>query len=124
MKRYPNLKGRYQGSVLSPLQWGVLAAIGYALVMGMQVDSLLHTSFRLELFDHEVMWVEHEARPDPVRRGVIMQGLRPVLDVTPLDWPAPPVQTKWAPASETKIGIQEVRVTRQNNNDGSRAFSQ
>ena len=100
MKRYPNLRGRYQGSVFSPLQWGMLAAVGFIIVMGHQIDTLLHTSFRIELFDHEVVRVEHEARPTPTPRGVQLHGLRPVLDVTPLDWPAPPIQTDWLPSQE------------------------
>ncbi len=110
MKRYPNLRGRYQGSVFSPLQWGVLAAVVFVLVMGHQIDTLLHTSFRLELFDHEVVRVEHEARPTPTPRGVRLHGLRPVLDVTPLDWPAPPIQTRWAPSQghEGEIEIEEI----------------
>lgn len=111
MNRYPNLRGRYQGSVLSPLQWGMLVAIGYLVVMGLQIDTLLHTSFRLELFDHEVVRVEHEARPALPPRGLIMHGLRPVLDVTPLDWPAP-IRTKWTPASETEpaVLIEEIVI--------------
>ena len=113
MRRYPNLRGRYQGSVLSPLQWSLLAGIGYLLVMGLQIDTLLHTSFRLELFDQEVVRVEHEARSVPVPRGVQMHGLRPVLDVTPLDWPAPPIQTDWVSSEEEnegKIVIEEIRT--------------
>ena len=100
MNRYPNLKGRYQGSVLSPLQWGILAGIRYLILMGWQIDTLLHTSFSLELFDHEVARVEHEARPAPEPRGVELHGLRPVLNVTPLDWPRP-VRTRWSPKTET-----------------------
>ena len=112
MNRYPNLKGRYQGSVLSPLQWGVLAVIGYILVMGLQIDTLLHTPFRLELFDHEVVRVEPETQPAPTPQRVFIHGLRPVSEVTPLDWPAPPIQTKWVPASETEtvVVIEDVHV--------------
>ena len=111
MKRYPNLRGRYQGSVLSPLQWSMLAAVGFIVVMGHQIDTLLHTSFRIELFDHEVVRVEHEARPTLMPRGVQLHGLRPVLDVTPLDWPAPPVQTDWSPSQEDErlVVIEEIR---------------
>ncbi len=108
MKRYPNLRDRYQGSVLSPLQWGVLAGIVYLLVMGIQVETLFQNSFSLELFDHEVVRVEHEAKPAPVPRGLRMQGLRPVLDVTPIDWPAPPQPTKWSPNPKLKLVPQVI----------------
>ena len=114
MKRYPNLRGRYQGSVFSPLQWGMLAGVGFIIVMGHQIDTLLHTAFRIELFDHEVVRVEPEPRPTRTPRGVQLHGLRPVLDVTPLDWPAPPIQTDWMPSQayegeiDIEIDIEEI----------------
>lgn len=102
MKRHPNLRGRYEGSVFSPLQWGLLAAIGYLFVLGLQVDTLLHTSFSLELFDHEVARVEHPARPAVQHawpRRVTACG--EPMSIQVLDWPKPPMPTSWTPKTRS-----------------------
>ena len=106
MKKHPNLRGRYERSVLNPLQWGLLAAIGYLVVLGLQVDALLHTSFSIELFDQEVMRVEQEA-PVPQRARPLAWR---VPTVAPDDWPAPPIQTDWAPAPKRTSAVEDARI--------------
>ena len=106
MNRHPNLRGRYERSVLTPMQWGLLAVIGYVVVLGLQVDTLRHTSFSVQVFDREVARVEHRAQP--------MQPVRSFSSHTllgaPDDWPDPPVPTAWSPAPKPESFVDEVQI--------------
>lgn len=100
MPPQPTLRGRYERSVLSPLQWSILGVIAYVLVLSIQVDQLRYAAFHLELFDQEVLRVAPQ-RPAPTSRSVLHHLFYPSAPtMTPLDWPAPPVPTAWAPADE------------------------
>lgn len=99
MTGQPKLRGRYDGKVLSPLQRGLLYAIGFVLLMTFQIDQLLTTSFTIELFDHEIARVENfdrlaKARQARQRTPGLFSG---VPRVGPADWPAPPAPTAWSP---------------------------
>jgi hypothetical protein len=107
MKRHPNLKGRYDGSVLAPLQWGLLAVIGYVALLGFQVDALRRASFRLELFDREVARVEHAAH---AARPAAAPAAGHLMLVAPEDWPAPPIQTAWSPKPLVREVVVEKRA--------------
>ena len=99
MHRHPTLRGRYDRSVLSPLQWRVLAVIAYVALLGLQIDSLRNTSFRLELFGHEVVRVEHAPQRATLQESTArMETLPSILEVTPMDWPPPPIPTAWSPS--------------------------
>ena len=99
MERYPNLRGRYDGKVLSPFQRGLLLAIGFVFLMAFQFNQLLTASFKIEFFDREMIRVEHVKaplpEPRPLLRVLLPQGER--IDfplVTPNEaltpWPVPP----------------------------------
>ncbi len=102
MHRHPKLRGRYDKSVLSPLQWGVLLVIGYVSVLGLQIDTLRHTAFRLELFDQEVAHVRQNAQAAQHAKRVETQ----VYIVTSEDWPDPPIQTAWSPAPRRESALE------------------
>ncbi len=99
MERHPNLRGRYDGKVLSPFQRGLLLAIGFVFLMAFQINQLLTASFKIEFFDREIIRVEHVKEPlpepRPLLRVLLPQGER--IDfplVTPNEaltpWPVPP----------------------------------
>ena len=71
MEHHPNLRGRYDGKVLSPLQRGLLYTIGFVLLMAFQFDQLLTASFKIELFDREIIRVEHVKEPLPEPRPLL-----------------------------------------------------
>lgn len=99
MKKPPTLRGRYERSVLSPLQWRVLAVIGYVLLLGFQVEELLQTSFSLELFDQEVIRVQRVERRQPTFHPARHRAPAAAIPaVMPEDWPPPPTPTAWTPA--------------------------
>ena len=99
MERHPNLRGRYDGKVLSPFQRGLLYAIGFVLLMAFQTDQLLTASFKIEFFDREMIRVEHVKEPlpepRPLLRVLLPQGERidfPLVtpNEAPTPWPVPP----------------------------------
>jgi len=75
MEHHPNLRGRYDGKVLSPLQRGLLYTIGFVLLMAFQIDQLLTASFKIEFFDHEIVRVENFDRQTPALRPRVWQSL-------------------------------------------------
>ncbi len=75
MEHHPNLRGRYDGKVLSPLQRGLLYTIGFVLLMAFQIDQLLTASFKIEFFDHEIVRVENFDREAPALRPRVWQSL-------------------------------------------------
>ena len=99
MEHQSNLRGRYDGKVLSPLQRGLLFAIGFVFMMAFQIDQLLTASFKIELFDREIIRVEHVKEPlpepRPLLRVLLPQHERiyfPLVtpNETPTAWPVPP----------------------------------
>ncbi len=108
MKQYPNLRGRYDSSVFSPLQWGLLAVIGFVFLMAFQIDQLRAASFKIELFDQEVLRVEHAARQTPASRTMETYLLRPTLIVSLQDWPTPPIPTKWSPKPKKTEAVIDI----------------
>ncbi len=75
MTRTSNLKGRYDGKVLSPSQRGLLLAIGFVFLMASQVNQLLTASFKIEFFDHEIARVENFDRETSALRPGVWQSL-------------------------------------------------
>ena len=75
MTRTPNLKGRYDGKVLSPSQRGLILAIGFVFLMAFQINQLLTASFKIEFFDHEIVRVENVDRETPTLRPGVWQSL-------------------------------------------------
>ena len=75
MERHTKLRGRYDGEVLSSLQRGLLYTIGFVLLMAFQIDQLLTASFKIELFDHEIVRVENVDRETPTLRPGAWQSL-------------------------------------------------
>ena len=94
MNRQPNLRGRYDRKVLSPLQRGLLLAIGFVFLMAFQINQLLMASFTIEMFDHEVVRVENFDRRAPEPRPRVWQSLESTacFELMPMD--VPPV-TSW-----------------------------
>ena len=99
MERHPNLRGRYDGKVLSPFQRGLLLAIGFILLMAFQIDQLLMASFKIEFFDREMIRVEHVKEPLPEPRPllrVLLPQHEPIAfplvtpNKAPTPWPVPP----------------------------------
>ena len=93
MERYPNLRGRYDGKVLSPSQRGLLLAIGFVFLMAFQIDQLLTASFKIEFFDHEIARVENFDRQMPALRQGVWESLEgpscfiPMFDASsPTSW--------------------------------------
>lgn len=97
MTRRPPLRGRYDSKVLSPVQRGLLYAIGFVLLMAFQLDQLLAASFKIEFFDHEIARVENVDRPATSSRAelAVLNASR-IPFVSPEDWPAPPRPTRWS----------------------------
>ncbi len=93
MTRTPNLKGRYDGKVLSPFQRGLLLAIGFVFLMAFQIDQLLTASFKIEFFDHEIARVENFDRETPALRPDAWQSLEATRCFVPMI-NAPPA-TSW-----------------------------
>ena len=102
MNRRPTLRGRYDKSVFSPMQWGVLAVIGYLLVLGLQVDVLRHATFRIEFLNHEVAHVVPQTPPAHASAG---SDNVQIITVAPDDWPAPPIQTAWTPRKDQRSPV-------------------
>ena len=75
MTHPPNLKGRYDGKVLSPFQRGLLLAIGFVFLMAFQINQRLTASFKIEFFDHEIVRVENFDRETPALRPRVWQSL-------------------------------------------------
>ncbi len=75
MTRTPNLKGRYDGKVLSPSQRGLLLAIGFVFLMAFQINQLLTASFKIEFFDHEIARVENFDRETSALQPRVWQSL-------------------------------------------------
>ena len=93
MERYPNLRGRYDGKVLSPSQRGLLLAIGFVFLMAFQIDQLLTASFKIEFFDHEIARVENFDRETPTLRRGVWQSREATRCFIPM-FDAPP-PTSW-----------------------------
>jgi hypothetical protein len=82
--------------VLSPIQRGLLAVIGFIFVMAFQIHELRTASFRIELFDRPVLRVDPTDTPT-ITHALASRVQAPIPTMAPEDWPAPPIRTDWQP---------------------------